>query len=106
MPGLLLPAIGEASTLATRTLNFPLRFSGFSSSYRVEDKIEETLAGTDWLLTARHKSLLALRAFEVLHIHVRSLFWRDAMDAGWAGSVQDSRIFARSSLRRQALPQV
>src|SRR5215472_2629364 len=31
------------------------------------------------------KSLLALRAFEVLRVDVRSLFGRDAMAAAWAG---------------------
>ena len=33
------------------------------------------------------KSLLALRAFQMLRIDVRSLFWRDAMAAVWAGGV-------------------
>ena len=35
----------------------------------------------------RDKSLPALRTFEVLRIYVRSLFWRDAVAAVWAGSV-------------------
>ena len=34
------------------------------------------------------KSLLALRAFEVLRVDVRSLFGRDAMAAAWAGGVE------------------
>ena len=35
------------------------------------------LAGTDWLLTARDKARVALRAFEMLRVNVRPLFGRN-----------------------------
>jgi len=72
----------------TETLKFFLEVFPFvGASYRVRDKIGETLAGTGWCLTARDKSLPTLQAFQVLRIDVRSLFWRDAVAAVRAGSV-------------------
>jgi hypothetical protein len=40
---------------------------------------DSALAGADWLLTASDKALVTLRAFKVLRVNVRSLFWRDAV---------------------------
>ena len=47
----------------------------------------EGLGGSDWLVTARDKTLVTARAYKVLRINVRSLCRRDAVTGVRAGRV-------------------
>ena len=58
-----------------------------------------SLAGTVWLLT-RNKMPVALRAFKVLRVYVRSLPGVMLWPHCGQGVFRDGRIFSRSSLLR------
>jgi hypothetical protein len=59
---------------------------------------DSTLAGGDWLLTASDKALVTLRAFKVLRVNVRSLFWCCASMRAW-GAYRPERAECHSCTR-------